>query len=505
MWLFEPLTTEQIITGARAQLHLSADGLALSRGGVTGGDIAASVADYAEVAEVSVGAGRSCALELGFGTGRPAWTLKGVARPQAQWAAHTIEGYRDLAAWSLSSEARAPLAPDELARHLHAYTDDLVLFGNLLVAQAVCHVASDIDLEPSGDTYDIRLRIDGTVQPVASIPADLGARLLRMFKNQAGLQAHRHDITQEGRIRIGRDGGPVDLRVTVMPGISGEKLNVRIFNPATQLFAIANLGMSKAQAETLAGLLSEPTGAIVICGPGGSGKTTTLYAALQHLAERPARRAIATIEDPVEFDLPGVSQTQVGRDLDFPKALSVLLRQDPGVIMVGEIRDPQTAQIAMRAGMSGQLLLTTIHAGGPEMVIPRLLDLGLEPYMVSSALSAIVSQRLVRTLCPACAQHVTLNPQDLAAIGLQPAELVGAEAKAAVGCPQCRGTGYIGRTGIFDITRICDEIGQLVMARDVATIRERLAGDGLRRAAAEKVLAGVTDVAEVVRVLGGEK
>ncbi len=505
MWLFEPLTTEQIITGARAQLHLSADGLALSRGGVNGGDIAASVADYAEVAEVSVGAGRSCALQVGFGPSRPAWTVKGVARPQAQWAAHTIEGYRDLAAWSLSSEARDPLAPDELAKRLHACTDDLVLFGNLLVAQAVSHIASDIDLEPSGDTYDIRLRIDGTVQPVASIAVDLGARLVRMLKNQAGLQAHRHDITQEGRIRLGRDEGPVDLRVTVMPGISGEKLNVRIFNPATQLFNVANLGMSREHAEEFAGFLAQPTGAVVICGPGGSGKTTTLYAALQHVAEKPAGRAIATIEDPVEFDLPGVSQAQVGRDLDFPKALSVLLRQDPGVIMVGEIRDPQTAQIAMRAGMSGQLLLTTIHAGGPEMVIPRLLDLGLEPYMVSSALSAIVSQRLIRTLCPACAQPATLTAQDLAAIGLQPAELIGVQAKAAVGCPQCRGTGYAGRTGIFDITRIGAEVGRLVMARDVGAIRERLATDGLRRAAAEKLLAGVTDVAEVVRVLGGEK
>ncbi len=502
MWLFEPLTGEQLVTGDDAQLHMSPQGLALSRAGEVAADVSAAVADYQELSEVTMKGGRRVRLQLSFADGRRPWRLRGVPRPHGQWALYTIEGYQKLLAWASTDEATKPLEFDTIAGCIERYADDLPLLGNLLIAQAVAHGASDMDLEPAGDIYGLRYRIDGGVFPVAKLPAATAERLVRMLKNQARLQSHRSDVTQEGRIRLYPAAGPVDLRLTVMPGVAGEKVNVRLLNPATQLFGLDQLGMTQQQAEQMKALLARPTGAVLLCGPGGAGKTTTIYAALSSLAAQDATRTIATIENPVEFDLDGIAQTQIGPQLDFSAALSVLLRQDPGVVMVGEIRDPQTAQIAMRAGMTGQLLLTTVHAGGPELVIPRLLDLDVEPYMVSSALAAIVSQRLVRKVCAACAGAYQPTAEEMAALGLSSADLSGANLQTGNGCPACHNTGYRGRTGIFDTVLTDEDIRSLIMARDMQALRARLTSDGLRAAAIEKVKAGVTDIAEAIRVVG---
>ncbi len=502
MWLFEPLSAEQIVTGDDGQLHMSPQGLALSRAGKVAADVASAAADYPDLSEVSIQGGRRVRLQLNFADGRRPWRLRGVPRPHGQWALYTIEGYQKLLTWASTDEATKPLGLDAIAAAIGRYADDLPLLGNLLVAQAIAHAASDLDLDPAGDTYGLRYRIDGGLFPVAKLPATTAERLVRMLKNQARLQAYRSDLTQEGRIRLQAAAGPVDLRLTVMPGVTGEKVNVRLLNPATQLFGLDELGMSQQQATQMRALLARPTGAVLLCGPGGAGKTTTIYAALSALADQDATRTIATIENPVEFDLDAIAQTQIGPHLDFAAALSVLLRQDPGVVMVGEIRDPQTAQIAMRAGMTGQLLLTTVHAGGPELVIPRLLDLDVEPYMVSSALAALVSQRLVRKVCPACAGIYQPTSEQMTALGLSSADLAGANLQTADGCPACHGTGYRGRTGIFDITLIDEDVRTLIMARDMQALRARLTSNGLRAAAIEKVKAGVTDIAEAIRVVG---
>ena len=502
MWLFEPLTCEQTVPGDRRWLHLSPDGLALSEAGKVAGDTSYALADYGAISEVLLRGGRRASLRLAFADHRNPWVVRGVPRPHAEWALHTISGYRKLTRWALSEEAKAPLTFDKIAARVNMYADDMPLLGNLLIAQAIAHAASDMDLEPTGDAYALRYRVDGAVFSVAGMPRTAAERLLRMLKNQANLQAHRSDITQEGRIRLAAQTGPVDLRVTIMPGIAGEKVNVRLLNPATQLFGLDELGMSGPQVARMETLLSAPTGAVVLCGPGGAGKTTTIYAALTYLAGLGPGRAISSIEDPVEFDLEGVSQTQVGHGLDFAKALAVLLRQDPGVVMVGEIRDPETAQIAMRAGMTGQLLLTTMHASGPELVIPRLFDLAVEPYMISSALAAIVSQRLLRKVCESCAATCTPSAEELAAAGITSEMAAGATFKTGKGCPACHETGYKGRIGIFDLTAIDEDTANLIMARNMAALRMKLTSDGLRAAAFEKVKAGVTDIAEVIRVLG---
>jgi type II secretory ATPase GspE/PulE/Tfp pilus assembly ATPase PilB-like protein len=504
MWLFHPLTEEQIVTGSRAELHIAPEGIALSRNGQIGGGFEASVADYDVISDISISGGRRVNLRITFADDRRYWLLRGVSRPHGEWAQYTMQSYRDLLAWGSGEEATRALGFEEIAARVRKYEDDLPLLGNLLIAQAIAHAASDMDLEPAGDSCTLRYRIDGIVFPVAKIPGATAERLLRMVKNQAQLQAHRSDITQEGRIRLDSGPGPVDLRVTIMPGVAGEKLNVRLLNPATGLVNLGQLGMSQEQTEQLKHLLAEPTGAIVFCGPGGAGKTTSIYAALSYLAAQQPARAIATIEDPVEFDIEGISQTQVGARLGFAEVLPVLLRQDPGVVMVGEVRDPETALIAMRAGMTGQLLLTTIHAAGPELVIPRLLDLELDPYMVSSALVAIISQRLLRKLCTECASACEVTAEELTALGVSEEEL-GGDLKCASGCPACHGTGYLGRTGIFDLTVIDDDTRRRIMARDFAAIRASVASDALRTEAIARVKAGVTDVAEVIRVLGAKQ
>jgi type II secretory ATPase GspE/PulE/Tfp pilus assembly ATPase PilB-like protein len=505
MWMFEPLATEQVVPGENGQLHLSPEGLALSRAGKIAGQVDQALADYDVVSTVAVGRGGRARLRVEFTDDRTPWVIKGVPRPHAMWAVYTVEAYQKMLAWATSEEATKPLELPTIAARIEQHADDLPIQGNLLVAQAIAHRASDMDLEPSNGAYSLRFRIDGSLFPVARMPLPAARRLVRMIKNQARLQAHRTDMTQEGRTRLMMPSGPVDLRVTVLPAVAGEKLNIRLLNPATQLFGLNELGLDEQQAAQFKSLLARPTGAIILCGPGGAGKTTTMYAALQYLLDTASPRAMATIEEPVEFELEGVSQTQVGPQLSFARALSVLLRQDPGVIMLGEIRDPETARIAMRAGMTGQLLLTTIHATGPETAIPRLLDLDAEPYMVSGALVAIVSQRLLRKVCTACAQAYQPRHEELAAAGLTEADLSGVTLQTGTGCPICHNTGYSERTGIFDIVMIDESVQALILARDIEALRASLRSDGLYRAAVDKLRSGITDLAEVIRLLGARQ
>ncbi|MFP3905366.1 MAG: GspE/PulE family protein, partial [Armatimonadota bacterium] len=485
MWLFQPLTGEHVVTGDNASLHLSQTGLAyrpVKKRAEKAGEL---VADYSQVTRVSVHGWRRATLRLELADGKGPWQVKGLPKPHGQWARHTIEEYMRFASWTAEDAMRSPMDFAEIAGYIGQHSDDLPLLGNFLVRQAINHRANDMELEPRRDGYAFRLRIDGVIFDVGTIPADTAGRLLRMFKNQARLKSYRTATTQEGRITLTGIDGPVDLRVTVMPGIGGEKLSIRVLNPAAQLFDLGRLGLTDEQNRQVQELIHQPTGAVVFCGPGGSGKTTSIYAALQELRQGTGGRSLATIEEPVEFDLDGVSQTQVTEGLDFAKALSVILRQDPGVVMVGEIRDPQTAEIAMRAGMTGQLLLTTMHSASAELVIPRLLDFGVEPYMVASALSAIISQRLVRTLCDACAKEYEPTTGDLEALGVSRDAFEGATLKMGQGCEKCHGTGYHGRTGIFDIVTVDDELSRLVMQQDIAVIRQRLSGPGLMQSAVQ--------------------
>lgn len=503
MWLFQPLTTEQVLTGDNASVHLSPGGIVYIPAKKGAGP--EEVADYSEITRVSTHGWGRVTVQFDFASGRGPWRVKGVPKPHGRWARRAVQEYMQYATWGGGEGMSRALDFPAIQEYIKETAENLPLLGNFLIRQAINHRANDMELEPRRDSYAYRLRIDGVMFDVADIPSETAGRILRMFKNEADLQSYRTDVTQEGRISVDGEDGPVDLRVTVMPGVGGEKLSVRVLNPGAQLFDLDELGMTGAQVKEVTELISRPTGAIVFCGPGGSGKTTSIYAALREIHGDINGRSLASIEDPVEFDLDGISQTQTGPDLGFAKALSVILRQDPGVVMVGEIRDPETAEIAMRAGMTGQLLLTTLHSASAELVIPRLLDFDVEPYMVASALSAIVSQRLVRTLCESCAEDYEPTPGDLEALGVSPGAFEGASLKIGQGCEKCHGTGYRGRTGIFDIVTIGPELSELVLNEDIRAIRQRVAGPGLMDSAIEKLRAGETDIPEILRVLGGAR
>ncbi|UCC69540.1 MAG: type II/IV secretion system protein, partial [Armatimonadota bacterium] len=356
----------------------------------------------------------------------------------------------------------------------------------------------------------VRYRIDGLLADVAELDAALTDPVLARLKLLANLAMFRSDVPQEGRVVIELQGRSVDLRVSVLPTLHGEKAVVRIFDSANALRPLDQLGMTSGLQEQFASLLSRPQGAILLTGRANSGKTTTLYAAVQHIhGQRRGLSSIVTVEDPVEYDLGIVSQTQVNpvAGLTFAAGLRTVLRQDPEVIMLGEIRDLETAEIAIRAGLTGHLVLSTAHARSAAGVFARLLDMGLEPFLVTSSVSAVIAQRLVRTLCPDCTTASAPTADALARVGLREAP-AGARFRAATGCEACRGSGYRGRTGVFHLLPMNNALRDLVMARLPAQELEQRAAQvapgSLLEAGVQKATEGVTSLDEVARVIGPE-
>jgi type II secretory ATPase GspE/PulE/Tfp pilus assembly ATPase PilB-like protein len=404
----------------------------------------------------------------------------------------------------------ARLAPETLAAEFKA-----LLLGqdrhmkralDLLLGQAVLYRASDIHVELYQGEVRLRFRVDGHFQDVARLPAEVQEQFISRVKVMAGLTVHRRDIVQEGRISV----NGTDFRISIIPTVSGEKLAVRIFDVIGRVMELEDLGFQPEVLARFQNLILSLSGTILLTGPSGSGKTTTLYAGLRRIHDRAGdHAAITTIEDPVEYAHGLFAQIQVNprSDLTFAKALTSVLRQDPRVIMVGEIRDPDTCEIAMRAGLTGHLVLSTIHSRSACGVITRLLDMGIEPYVVTSSLRAVMAQRLARVVCKDCATPYEPDPALASLVRGAQGEFDGPFLRGR-GCEACLGTGFLGRTALTELLPV-DEflagyIGDKVgTARLEAAAREAgfdpLIADGVR-----KVREGRTTIEEVVRALGGE-
>jgi type II secretory ATPase GspE/PulE/Tfp pilus assembly ATPase PilB-like protein len=433
---------------------------------------------------------------------------------QADWAAVLITDEIERRARRADPIMRSQVPPGELP----GAVDKLIASGDgaipalvdLLLVQGVFHSASDVHFEPYHRELRVRFRIDGILEDIAALDAGLTGAVLARLKLLANLALFRRDVPQEGRVVIDLEDRSVDFRVSVLPTLHGEKAVVRIFDSATALRKLGELGMAPDVQEEYVSLLARPQGTILLTGPANSGKTTTLYASIQHIHEqRRGLASIVTVEDPVEYDLGLVSQTQVNptAGLTFASGLRTVLRQDPEVIMVGEIRDAETAEIAVRAGLTGHLVLSTAHARSAAGVFARLLDMGIEPFLVTSSVSAVVAQRLVRTVCPDCAQEDHPSADLLARAGLREIP-AGARFTIGKGCDACRQTGYRGRTGVFHLLPMSSELRDLVMARLPAQELEQKAAQAapgsLLTAGVQKAAEGITSLAEVVRVIGPE-
>jgi general secretion pathway protein E len=376
---------------------------------------------------------------------------------------------------------------------------------NALLAQAVKDGASDIHIEPWERGLAVRFRTDGLLHDVLAPPARLAATIASRVKIMAGLDIAERRLPQDGRIRVRVAGRDIDVRVSIVPTAFGERVVLRLLDRASALLDLTDLGLAPATARTLERLLGQSHGIILVTGPTGSGKTTTLYAALRRIAT--GERNIMTIEDPIEYQLRGIGQIQSSSriGLTFAAGLRAVLRQDPDVILVGEIRDRETAEIAMQAALTGHLVFSTLHTNDAPGAVTRLVDMGVEPFLISSSVLAVLAQRLLRRLCDGCAVEGRPADDERRALGDGAPDVV---RRAGPGCAACRGTGYRGRTAIHELLMVDDPVRALVMARaDAAQVRRHATAAGmatLRDDGLEKARAGVTTVGEVLRVTQDE-
>jgi type II secretory ATPase GspE/PulE/Tfp pilus assembly ATPase PilB-like protein len=377
---------------------------------------------------------------------------------------------------------------------------------DLILADAVRCSASDVHFEPTFRAMEIRYRLDGVMHPVAALKLIAAPNLVARLKVMAELLTYRVDIPQEGSMRHSVQQFGTDMRVSTFPTIQGEKAVVRLFDAASQTLDLEQLGLAPDLAAGLTDLLRERTGAVFLTGPSGSGKTTTIYACLRYLVRTGGSgRHIVTIEDPVEQVIEGVSQAQVrpGSEFDFARGLRSLLRQDPEVIMIGEVRDRETAAIAVEAALTGHLVITTLHAGSACGVLGRLLDMGIEPYLLTSGLKGILNQRLLRRLCEACRR-----PDAAVAPASEHGECPHESALAwrTAGCDRCGQTGYRGRVLVAELLTLDAPLRQAILDRaDTETLEKVASSLGrkpIRTAAEQAVAQGLTTSDEVERILG---
>jgi type II secretory ATPase GspE/PulE/Tfp pilus assembly ATPase PilB-like protein len=380
---------------------------------------------------------------------------------------------------------------------------------DVILEHATLLGASDVHFEPAGDRLEVRYRLDGVLQPLASMPAELGPNLVARLKVLASLLTYRVDVPQEGRIDGAKDRYGVEIRVSTFPTVFGERAVARLFERAQQLFELAQLGLPPAIFRQLELLLHHNSGAILLTGPSGSGKTTTIYACLRHIVQfSGGQRHIMTIEDPVEQVLDGVTQSQVrpGSEFDFARGLRSLLRQDPEVIMIGEIRDRQTAATAIEAALTGHLVISTVHCGSACGVISRLMDMGVEPYLLTSGLIGVLNQRLVRRLCQ-CARQQRAEPDSERRSRAGPPDRE-KEKMALAGCHECLYTGYRSRTLLAELVTMDERLRQAILARADTKQLQQVAvlagGLSIKESARQAVRQGLTTEAEIERVLGPE-
>jgi type IV pilus assembly protein PilB len=375
---------------------------------------------------------------------------------------------------------------------------------NQIIAQAVEQGASDVHLEPNGNELRVRFRIDGVLVESATVQRRMVLGVISRVKIMSDLDISERRIPQDGRVGLSIDGHHIDLRIVTLPSVHGESVVMRILDKDSVVMSLEKLGMAAPEHERFERSFRQAYGAVLVTGPTGSGKSTTLYAALSDLNS--VEKNIITIEDPVEYQLDGITQVQVNTKagLHFHTGLRSMMRADPDIIMVGEIRDRETAQIAIESALTGHLVLSTLHTNDAASAITRLVEMGIEPFLVASAIDCVVAQRLARKLCQHCKERQIISSDVLRANGIR--SQFDMEAYAAKGCSRCSQSGYKGRVGLYEVMTITDEIRKLALARapapDISEVAVRQGMRLLRDDGLEKVRLGMTSIAEITRVTG---
>ena len=390
-----------------------------------------------------------------------------------------------------------------------AASDDegpIIQLMNMVFQQAMREHASDIHIEAAEDNVIIRFRVDGVLKEVARAPKRFHSAIIVRVKIMSNLNIAEKRVPQDGRIRFKIGGRDIDVRVATAPAVHGERVTMRLLDQQAILRDLKDLGFNERHYRIITHAISQPHGIVLVTGPTGSGKSTTLYACLNRI--NTPDKNILTVEDPVEYQLAGISQMPVNAKigLTFASGLRSYLRHDPDVIMVGEIRDQETAEIAIQAALTGHLVFSTLHTNDAAGAFTRLIDMGVEPFLVSSSLELSMAQRLIRCLCPYCKIPYQPTPEELSEIGITPAQLAAAGGLIykPCGCKECNNSGYKGRTAIYEMMVITDAIRRLVMQRaDASTIKNEAVKNGmtnLREDGIAKVLCGQSSIPEVLRV-----
>jgi type IV pilus assembly protein PilB len=374
-----------------------------------------------------------------------------------------------------------------------------------ILSNAVRMRASDVHAEPREDGLHIRYRIDGQLVTASVLPKDMMKLITSRLKIMADIDIGESRLPQDNRAMIRVDDRPIDLRVSTLPTYWGEKVVLRILDKAHVLLSLNQLGFTSETLKTFQSLLRTPQGMILVTGPTGSGKSTTLYGSLQYL--RTDTKNITTVEDPIEYQVEGINQSQVlpKIDLSFARCLRAILRQDPDIILVGEIRDTETAEMAFRAALTGHLVLSTLHTNDAPSAVTRLVDMKIEPYLIASSVIGVLAQRLVRRICTRCREQTQLSDVEIEQLGLTPEMASRLAPFKGRGCEQCRNTGYYGRIAVYEVFAINNELRHLVMAgASAADIRRKAVETGmttLRDDGLQKIHAGVTTASEIISVI----
>jgi len=385
----------------------------------------------------------------------------------------------------------------------------IIRMVSMLLIEAHRVGASDIHLEPLDKKFRVRFRIDGVLQEMQAPPKRLQSAIISRLKIMTGsMSIAEKRLPQDGRIQVKIKKKPIDLRVSTIPTNHGESVVMRVLDKSSLIMGLPELGFFSDDQETFERLIKLPDGILLVTGPTGSGKTTTLYACLNYI-NKPDRKII-TVEEPIEYQMTGINQVQVNPEIGmtFPAALRSILRQAPNVIMIGEIRDLETANIAMASSLTGHLVFSTLHTNDAPSAVARLVDIGVQPFLVASSVRAIMAQRLVRRLCSNCKEPAELSETELRALRIEPGQIREAQVMKPVGCEQCRRTGYRGRTGIFEIFVIDDEVRHMINKRSATLmLRQRARELGmrtLREDGVRKILGGVTSAEEVISTTIGD-
>jgi general secretion pathway protein E len=431
----------------------------------------------------------------------PAELERQIDRLYGDGKAEEAERLRDAA------QAAKPVDAGDVERLKDLASDaPVVRLVNRMIAEAASRRASDIHIEPFEGRLRLRYRIDGMLTDVEAPPLELHPGIVSRIKVMSGLDIVERRLAQDGRCKTSVEGRDMDMRVSVVPTLHGEAVVLRLLDRARAPLDLGRLGFADTNLKRLVDALGHGNGIVLVTGPTGSGKTTTLYAGLQRL--NGPERKIVTVEDPIEYQLPGVNQIQVNPriGLTFATLLRSVLRHDPDIIMVGEIRDVETARIAVQAALTGHLVLSTLHTNSAAGAVTRLIDMGVESYLLTSALRCIVAQRLVRTLCPDCREEAVEAPETLRALGIMPDDRSRGRPHVyrAGGCARCGNSGYLGRSSVAEVLPLGETVRRLILQHADATAIERTArAEGMktmREDGLAKALAGQTTVEEVLRV-----